>query len=646
MTYLSTLNADLAAFGLLEEAAQADPRWMALLVHAYQQLETQRSMVDGFPDGILRVNLGGEILDVNRTARDMFRLPEGAQPRLRDVLPAEIEAGLMAAARQALETTAVHQLEFELTGLHFAQQFEARVCPAAGGGALIIVREITEQRWLQKARAFAESYFQSLLQRLNTGVLICTARGEIIIANDALLMMLNQRDEDLLGMSYLSLVPLIHCDVESRRALVQQFEAALSGRLSPQVTVRVSKPDLTGHIWLLVNASMEHDAASQTTQLKITFTDVTDFRNAEIALRESEEQYTDLMDRITDVIYHLDSDQEILFLNAAWPRLTGYAIEESLGCSILAFVQQDDRGAALKAFQARGASEVTDIEIQLLKSGGDLCWVSLRNQQVVAPDGTVIGSYGMMIDITDRKRSEAARAELTAKARTVELLTILLTNVSHDLRTPLSIIKLATFKAKRYWEQLDEARRAQAMAQIDEQVSRIMSFLEEYSDLARLDVDLTDFKPTVVLLSKLVESVVQKMRTSSPYQPRDWVIEADPDEIFIHGHLDWLTKMLRHLLDNAAQFSPINGRIVVRVHRQPAGVLLEIADNGIGIDPADQAHIFEPLYRADKARTTGSGLAGLGLTLVRRIVDAHGGEISIESDVGVGTTVRVRFPAP
>jgi PAS domain S-box-containing protein len=642
MTSHRALTDDLEALDLVESAKQIDSRWLELLQNAYAQLENRRSLVDGLPDSVFRVNKSGDVLDSNKVAREMFGITEAGN--VAELLPLDVAPSLIIAMSQALQTRTMQQLEFGLLGKHFAQQFEARVCPLGDEEVLIVVREITEQRWHQQARAFSESYFQALLQRLNTGVLICTAQGEVMIANDAMLRMLGQHDEDVLGLSYPELVPLIHSDADSHRMLLQQFEAALAGRAFPQVTLRVTDPALAGHSWLLVNTDLEHDEESQTTQLKITFTDVTDFRNAEIALRESEEQFSALMDRITDVIYHLDSQQEILFLNAAWPRLTGYSVEESLGRSMMEFVHPSDRLLCARAFQSAMFDEVTDIEVRLSKPHDGLCWVSLRNQQVTAPNGLVIGSYGMMIDITDRKRSEAARAELTAKARTVELLTTLLTNVSHDLRTPLSIIKLANFKAKHYWEKLDEGQRVKALAQIDEQVSRIMSFLEEYSDLARLDIDLSDFEPAPVLLNKLIPMIVQKMETHSPHQPREWVIEIDPQEIFIQGHADWLSKMVRHLLDNAAQFSSPGGRIVVRLYRSESLVSFEVVDYGMGIEPADREHIFEPLYRADKARTTGSGLAGLGLTLVRRIVEVHHGSIDIESDVGVGTTVRIQFP--
>lgn len=645
----ATIMAELEALGLLE-AAQSDPRWFRLLQYVSQHLDDKPDsyfMADGLPDSLFYVDTVGHILDANRTAHETFRVDGRTPLALADILPAEVETRLLAAVRQTVETQLLQTLEFALRGPHFTQQFEARVRPIGPATALIVLRDITEQRWHQKARAFSEDYFQSLLQRLNTGVLICTPDGDIMIANQALLRMLDQRDEDLLGEPYPVLARQIAADPDSYAALIQQFAAVQEGRAAAQVTLHLQNI-ATGHVWLLVNADLERNPETQTRQIKFTFTDVTDFRNAETALRESEEQYAALMDRITDVIYHLDREQEILFLNAAWPRLTGYSIEDSLGRSMLDFVHPADRAACLMAFQPPAVSPPSppsDIEIRLTNPDGSLCWVALRNQPVTGANGSIIGNYGMMVNITDRKRSEETRALLTAKARTVELLMTLLRHLSHDLRTPLSVIRVTNYKLTRYWKQLQEQQLIESLAQTDSQVNRINAFLEEYSDLARLDIDLADFKTGPVGFIALVQDVVNGMPVDPSRPLHEWILDYDPVEIMIDGNPYWLSKMVRHILDNAVQFSPNGGPITIHLHRQENEAILQVADTGIGINPDDLEHIFEPFFRADKARAMSTALAGLGLTFVQRITDAHHGRVEIETVLGQGTTIRLRLPA-
>lgn len=602
------------------------------------------SIADYLPDGVLRIDRHGRVLESNQTVYHLFQPRNTPLAHIADLLPVEIQQPFLLTVQEALQSRLLQQIDFELHGEHFLRQFEARLQPVTETEVVVIFRDITEQRWLQQARAFSGSYFQSLLQHLNTGVLICTSAGEIVLANHALLRLLYQRDEDLVGEDYAALARRIAHDEETLTALLKQYQCVTSNTpIVPQVTVEIISPNGASHSWLLVNAELEHNQETQTRQLKFTFTDVTDFRNAEIALRESEEQYAALLDRVTDVIYHLDQQQEILFLNAAWPRLTNYTVEDSLGRRIMDFIHPEDRAICAAAFQSPTPSESsTDIEVRLLRPTGGECWVVLRNQQNINTEGSIIGNYGMMINITDRKRSESARAALAAKARTIELLTQLLTNLSHDLRTPLSIIGVTNFKVNRYWDQLEVGQRTEALARVDDQVSRISAFLEEYSDLARLDIDLTDFKTSPVALHPLIESLVHTMQNGQPHF--DWVYQCDHKISFIQGHHHWLSKMVRHVLDNAAQFSPETGRIEVRLFQQDQQVILEVIDAGIGIAEADMEHIFEPFYRADKARAVETGLAGLGLTFVKRIMEAHRGTVQITSALGIGTTVRLTFP--
>jgi PAS domain S-box-containing protein len=602
------------------------------------------TIADHLPDAVLRINQRGQILEANQTTFELFSGLVAPLSHVQDLFPTDVQPRLLSAGQQAIRTNLPQQVEFEFQDKHFLRQFEARLRRVNDQEVVVVLRDITEQRWLQQARAFSGRYFQSLVEHLNTGVLICTPSGEIILANESVLRMLHQRDEDLVGEHYVSLVQTITDDRETLAALLEQYENAIEGQQNvPQVTLPVASPHTPVQRWLVVNADLERDPETQTRQLKFTFTDVTDFRNAEIALQESEEQYAALLDRVTDVIYHLDHNQEIMFVNAAWPRLTGNSLEDSLGRQVLEFIHPEDRAACTVAFQSATPSDnATDVEARLLRPAGGICWVALRNQQLIGADGMVLGNYGMMIDISDRKRTEAIRAALAAKARTVELLTGLLTNLSHDLRTPLSIIGVTNFKINRYWEKLDVTERSASLTRIDEQVSRINAFLEEYSDLARLDIDLADFKTSPVALNPLVDALIYAVR--SEHSGHEWRFQKDMTDSFIQGHHEWLNKMFRHLLNNAAQFSPSGGTIDVGLHRQDDLLYLTVADSGIGIDAADLEHIFEPFYRADKARAVETGLAGLGLTFVKRITEAHRGKVYVESTPGVGTTVRLQLP--
>jgi signal transduction histidine kinase len=112
----------------------------------------------------------------------------------------------------------------------------------------------------------------------------------------------------------------------------------------------------------------------------------------------------------------------------------------------------------------------------------------------------------------------------------------------------------------------------------------------------------------------------------------------------VRGDAVWLTRMIKNLVVNALQHTNPDGQITVRTLTTADGVVLEVADTGAGIAPADLPYIFDYFYRGDKTRPMHTGGAGLGLTIVQKIVEAHQGAIEVESNVGQGSTFRIRLP--
>ena len=106
-----------------------------------------------------------------------------------------------------------------------------------------------------------------------------------------------------------------------------------------------------------------------------------------------------------------------------------------------------------------------------------------------------------------------------------------------------------------------------------------------------------------------------------------------------------LRRVLDNLIDNARKYSDEGQLITVRARAAEDGLEVEVRDRGIGVEPADLPRLFTPFFRTDRSRARGSGGVGLGLTLARRIVEAHGGTIAFESQIGIGSTVRIRLPA-
>lgn len=219
-------------------------------------------------------------------------------------------------------------------------------------------------------------------------------------------------------------------------------------------------------------------------------------------------------------------------------------------------------------------------------------------------------------------------------------------NTSHELRTPLTSIRLRS-EALRDDPTLDTALRAQYIAEIDDEARRLGALIEDLTLLSRLDAGRAELGGAEIDFARFVGTFTGQMRTTAEARGLSLHVDVPDEPLVVHASLNHLTILLRNLLDNAIKYTPSGGTIRVRVRGTGTGVELCVADDGRGIDPAHLPHVFERFYRADKARSRDIPGTGLGLALVKSILDAYGGSIRIESaGVGNGTTAWITLPSP
>ncbi|HWO12113.1 MAG TPA: HAMP domain-containing sensor histidine kinase [Polyangiaceae bacterium] len=219
----------------------------------------------------------------------------------------------------------------------------------------------------------------------------------------------------------------------------------------------------------------------------------------------------------------------------------------------------------------------------------------------------------------------------------------LLANVSHELRTPLARIRVALDLAA---EGDAEAAR-DALAHISTDWGDLDRLVEDVLAAARLDLASSEpgalpLRRDEVDMAELAEAAVERAQLSYPGERFE--LEVGPELPLIEGDASLLRRVVDNLMDNARKYSEPNSPVLLRVRREGSGVLLAVIDRGMGIEGADLPHIFTPFFRADRSRTRKTGGVGLGLTLVRRIVTAHGGSVEVKSRVSQGTEMYIHLP--
>lgn len=218
-----------------------------------------------------------------------------------------------------------------------------------------------------------------------------------------------------------------------------------------------------------------------------------------------------------------------------------------------------------------------------------------------------------------------------------------LANVSHDLRTPLTSIQ--GFSQAIVEGVAADPESAQRAAQIiHDEAARLHRMVEGLLDLARLEADRSPLLRDAVAVGAIVQGVVEKLALRAREQDISLTCDCPPHLPVIRGDGDRLAQSFTNLLDNAIRHTPPGGTIAVRAEAQPDAIIVTIRDSGEGIPPADLPRIFERFYQVDKSRQRRHSGAGLGLSIVRQVVEAHGGTIDVASVVGEGTVFTIRLP--
>jgi two-component system, OmpR family, heavy metal sensor histidine kinase CusS len=215
-------------------------------------------------------------------------------------------------------------------------------------------------------------------------------------------------------------------------------------------------------------------------------------------------------------------------------------------------------------------------------------------------------------------------------------------DASHELRTPVALIRTTAELALRR-ERSPETYR-EALRQVALESERTSRLIEDLLLLARADAGLPPLSLERVELTPLVRDVCEQGRVLADARQLQISTEAPDDPVYVEANDLELRRLLLLLLDNAVKYTPAGGRITVSVASDTAGATVAVRDTGVGIAGSALPHVFERFYRADESRNREAGGTGLGLSIAKFIADRHRARLEAESEVGKGSTFRVRFP--
>jgi len=498
------------------------------------------------------------------------------------------------------------------------------------------ITDITERKRAQQALAESEALFSAAIQASPIFIAVARIEGDchFVLVNDAFVKWSGYSRDEIVGRNALDLG--MWEDSAEREAYwadlrrtgsIRDRECRFRDRAGRRFTMLISAEVIQlNHAPHMIGMAL----------------DITERKRAEAELRESERRFSAAFQASPAFIGILRmSDERYVLANDAYLNWLGYPLEEVVGrtCVELGLWENvAERDSVLKDLHAFGA--IRQRECRWLNRQGERFTILLSAEAIQLNDTPHMLS--MALDITQRKRAEEELMKTLEREKELsQLKSNFVSMVSHEFRTPLGIIQSSAELLREFHPRMQAGERDEQLDSIARNTRRMARMMEDILVLSRLEAGKLEFQPEALDLNAFCGRVVEDVLSTSNHRCRIELLvksvlpEAAADERLL-GHI------LTNLLSNAVKYSEPGATVHFTVERNGCDAVCVVRDEGIGIPEDDQQRLFKAFHRGGNVGTRPG--TGLGLLLVRRCTELHGGQILVESRIGQGTMVTVRLP--
>ena len=487
--------------------------------------------------------------------------------------------------------------------------------------------------------------FEAIVSATASAYLVLDASLVIVEVNAAYLRVTGRSRKSLIGKYLFDAFPANPSDPEANgvQILHRSLQRVLENRSADRIAML--KYDIaTGpgaddpfeeRYWSPINTPV-FSAEGMLTHIIHHAEDITERVRYENALRESERRYRALTNATADVIYRMSPDWAYMheldgrgFLKDT-ASLGEYRIEDYVPAEDLASV----RSSINEAIRSKSTFE---LEHRVLQADGSHGWAYSKAVPLLDAEGDILEWIGSARNITARKLAEEQLRN--ANRRKDEFLAML----AHELRNPLAPVSAAAHLLQ--LPNLDDARLRQASEIIARQVRHMTNLVDDLLDVSRVTRGLITLEPKDLDIKRIVSDAVEQVCPLIEYRRHRMAVHLPPESAYVFGDAERLIQVITNLLNNAAKYTPEGGAIDLSVEVQHEQVTITVKDNGIGMAPDLLAGVFDMFSQAQRTADRAQGGLGIGLALVKSLVELHQGRVAARSGgLGQGSEFTVHLP--
>jgi PAS domain S-box-containing protein len=510
---------------------------------------------------------------------------------------------------------------------------------------IALVEDVTERKRAEGMVRGTLQRFYGVLSSMENPILLVTNEGRVELANSALCEVfgLKESPDALVGRIASEVVQETRDALPDPDAVIARIEEIVR-RGQPvkgeEVTLRAGRTFLRDFVPLSVDGEPRG-------RLWLHF-DITDRKRAEEELREGEKKLRLAKDAAKMGAWNWDLLTGEVTCSDRCKALFGLGPDTVMTWPVvMAAIQPEDRDRVERSLSdAVTRKEPYEIEMRVPRPDGAVCWVAARGEVAYAADGQALRMDGMVMDITERKHAEELARDANEKLREADRQkNQFLAMLSHELRNPLAPIRNGLYILDRASPGGEQARRAQVI--IHRQIEQMTWLIDDLLDITRISHGKVELQRERLDLNELAHHTVEDHRAA--FVKSEVRLEVQPAlaEVWVDGDRVRLAQIIGNLLQNAVKFTPRGGKVVVSIDAAPARdqAALTVRDTGGGIEPGLLPRLFQPFTQADTTLNRSKGGLGLGLAVVKGLVELHGGSVSAASDgPGQGAAFTIRLP--